>query len=924
VRVYYQDSKALKFHYDFARARLAPFMNMTPAQFDQVSLRTNGQQVLLGTVLVPPLPHMNEFGIQFVGADPYPPEFIARYFDLVRSSLAAGAHARAYYVPTYEQVRVAEGNQAYFEERGIRLASAERWIAGDYVYSPGWALGRLKYFTSSEIERAFLDGRLEPRDILLTDSVPAEIPVLAGVLSLRPSTPNSHPAILARSYGLPFAYISDPGERARVEQLSGKEILLRAEPYFGGGVSVIELADDLDPGLREEIFDLKKPPILGIAPKARYGAYTASTESLTPADLPYFGGKASNYGFLRRAIPDRSKEAIGISFDLWDEFLDQVMPGGRTLRALIDERLSRHVYPPDMALLHKDLEVIRSLITGQAHFTEAQQAAIIAALEPFDPLRKIRFRSSTNVEDSEQFTGAGLYDSYSGCLQDELDGDDNGPSHCDPAHAKERGVFRAIQRVYASFYNQNAFLERLRHNVDENTVGMALLVHHSSPDEIEMANGVATMEVERGGSGGGQPPGVRAENIYNNTAQLVTQKGAVSVSNPDGSAQPEVVTGYLHPFGSGGFLTQRSSLVPLGAYVLEWDREYKELMSLFASVADAYHAHFPSKQKFLLDFEYKKLDPGILDVKQVREIPVISSTNQAGTFLLNSANDFWVYQGEAADVFSNHRLKSFWSFQTRNLKLAATNMAESLYANAEVEYLDGPQPHRLSGPLSSFPDARYSLDGQTSIDGWTIGTGADRRDYELLTELRLQASPDQSPVLTLKDLRVILTAEFAAAQPALEYSFDGPKPVLVKHHSVVLEPRRVLASTNHLQTRAFEAEAVKIATSFYWPKPPGRGIADKTAPLVQWKETRIAGLTAEPITLRGEYSQTYRPGHHNFTEEFIFEPRLEQGLPPSIIEELEAASVQLIYVLWSGEFAFPGTPPSLIMILGTDGKFRTL
>lgn len=111
------------------------------------------------------------------------------------------------------------------------------------------------------------------------------------------------------------------------------------------------------------------------------------------------------------------------------------------------------------------------------------------------PRGKLRFRSSTNVEDSEQFTGAGLYDSYSGCLLDDLDGDTDGPSLCDPSEPAERGVFRALRRVFASFYNDNAVLERLRHGVNETSVGMAVLVHPSFPDEIEWANGVATLQV---------------------------------------------------------------------------------------------------------------------------------------------------------------------------------------------------------------------------------------------------------------------------------------------------------------------------------------------------------------------------------------------------------------------------------------------
>jgi hypothetical protein len=966
VRVYYQNSQVYDFHFEFARARLEPFRHMTPAQFEQVALRTNHQQVLLGTVLIPPSSHIHEYGIQFVGADPYPPEFIGRFFDLVQSTIVADPSARGFYVPAFEQTTAAESNQAYFESRGIPLASSERWIAGDHAYAIGWALGRLKFFPSTEIDAAFFDGRLKPEDILLTDGVPAEIPILAGVLTMRPSTPNSHVAILARSYGVPFAYLADPLERVRVQSLSGKEILLRVEPY-DGVVKIFEVATELEPALRADILSLKKPPELQIAPKARFGAYTAPTDNLTPADIQFFGGKASNFGFLRRTIPERSQDAIGISFDLWDEFLDQVMPGGKTLRALIDERLSKYSYPPNMASLKVDLETIQALITGQAQFSDAQKNAIIAGLDRFDPLRKIRFRSSTNVEDSEQFTGAGLYDSYSGCLQDDLDGDNEGPSHCDPAHAKERGVFRAIQKVYASFYNHNAFIERLRHGVDENTAGMALLVHHSAPDEIEMANGVAVLQAERGGGSLGDGEGnhddsgpdrpIRTDSLggpddpfepikpvepidptepirpppgpggkggnYNNTADLVTQKGAVSVTNPDGTARPEVAMGYLHPFGAGVFLVQRSNLVPLGAHVLEWEKDYNELMTLFASVADAYHEYFPHKNRFLLDFEYKKLQPGILDVKQVREIPVPHGTNNHDTFLLNTANEYWVYQGEAADVFSNHRLKSFWSFQTRNLKLTDPNLAGNFYVNMDIELLENSEPARLSGSPATFPQARDSQKEHLIMQGWTLGAGSDQRDYELQTAIRTKVGPNESPVLNLSDLRLTFTVDFATPQPALEFSFEGPIPVMVNQHSVVLEPRRMLISTNHLQERTFPAGAVSVQTSFYWPKPPGRGIGDKTAPLVQWKETRIAGLTSEPITLRGDYAQTYRPGHHNFTEEFIFEPALEEGLAPSVLQELQAANVKLIYIQGEGLFGSPDEPP-VMMILGIDGNFRTI
>jgi hypothetical protein len=904
-RIYYQDSRKYPFHYDFATARLEGFRGMTPAQFDQVALRTNQQQILLGTLLIPPAPVEGEYGIQFVGQDAYPPALVAQYYDLVKATVVGNSNANAFYVPAFEQMPSAETNRAYFESKGIRLATAERWVSGDDIYSTGWALGRLKFVPGAEINAAFRDGLLAPGDILLTDGVPAEIPVLAGVLTLTPSTPNSHVAILSKSFGLPFAYISDADLRARVQELVGKDIVLRLDP-FRFQIKVTELEPSMDPALRAEILSLRLPPKLSITPKAKYGKISASTDALTPADIQYFGGKASNFGFLRRQIPDRSPSAIALSFDLWDEFLDQVLPSGKTLRSEIDSRLSKHTYPANAAQLQQDLADIRSLITRTARFTEAQQQAILEALRPFDGTRNIRFRSSTNVEDSEQFTGAGLYDSFSGCPADDQDEDTHGPSRCDPTETDERGVFRAIQKVYASFYNNNAVLERLRHQVDERTVGMAILVHYSAPDETELANGVATLQISRGAEFGSVD------------GDLVTQKGAVSVTNPDGTARPEVVQGYHHNFGVGGFLKQRSSLVPLGAYVMDWKDDYVALMNLFAKVADGYHAYFTNKTSFTLDFEYKKLVPGVLDVKQVREVPVINPTNMLPAFLVHETNSFWVMQGEAADVFSNHRLKSFWAFRTRNTKLTETNLVTSLFADLQAEFLESGTKTQLAGAPASFPNASHRVDGEYVIDAWTSGTGAEQRTFELKTIVPREIPASEPPVFTLPDLRLELVAEYATPQPALEWDMDGLKQVMVKSHAVVLEPRRVLTSTNHLQKRvASSADGMTVHTEFYWPAPPGRGIGDKTAPLVQWKETKIEGLTTQPITLRGEYSQTYRPGHHNFSEEFIFEPALEEGLSAELLAELQAANVQLIHVQFNFEEA-------QIRILGLDGNFRAL
>jgi hypothetical protein len=124
------------------------------------------------------------------------------------------------------------------------------------------------------------------------------------------------------------------------------------------------------------------------------------------------------------------------------------------------------------------------------------------------------------------------------------------------------------------------------------------------------------------------------------------------------------------------------------------------------------------------------------------------------------------------------------------------------------------------------------------------------------------------------------------------------EPATVTNETVRLEPRPTLSPEAILQERLLvRTNVATVQTRFYWPKEP-QGVIIYTAPLLQFAETRITGLTTSPIVLTNAYSQTYGPGHHNFSEEFIFEPRLEPGLSPATLAELQAANIQLIYVHW--------------------------
>lgn len=902
--VYFQNSRTLLLHWDFATEYLAPFEGLNPLEFDQITLYEPDQQGVLGAVLtstsVGPDRRITEYGIQLVRHDPYSREETLHWLQVVRDAVQVDPNVQPFYFPTYEQQVVSETHGDWFAEQGFPVGSAAMWTQEDVIYAPGWAMGRLQYVPTDEIESAYTSGDLLPTDILMTDSIPSEVPHVAGIISLAPATPSSHVAILSQTLNIPFVYLASEDAQENARAMAGYRIALRA--IRDVGVMDARPLTDLQV---ETLLDLKAPVTLDIMPIQRTGVYALSTDQLTPEDIDRVGGKAANFGMLRRAIPKNSPPAIALTFDLWIEFLDQAF-AGHTLREAIAEKLALHrPSPVSMAALQKDLSDIRDWFKDDnlTTFTPEQKSGILDALTDrtagFDLQRKIRFRSSTNVEDSDVFSGAGLYDSFSGCLADDLDDDTAGPSHCDPNRSNERGVFRAIRRVFASFYNQNAFLERLRHDINEDKVGMAILVHHSFPDEIEWANGVA---------------------VYNNRSQyskwidLVTQPGAVSVTNAEPGLIPEEVEVYVSSFGGNLYPSVRaySSLMPLGQTVMTWEEDYQALSRLCLAAVEEYE-RVTGKSEYRLEFEYKWIAPdGDLVIKQIREIPSPKTSATETGFLVAEPLTLQTFQGEHADVFANHRLKSQWTLEAQSGWLDTERLANSLFSHIGLTYQAEGVVRELSGQPGDLPEFQHSvtLPGDyrrfETRDRWVLPDLGNPRDMVLSATLRGNASLQAGcPLVTLRDLD--FTVDVTHAGPVAGWAYQNGEFVIVDRYedSVrLVEPKRD-SSQDIPQHRHVEQDGIEVDISFVWPPHPTGPTAGYTAPLQRWQQTVITGLTSEPIVLTGDYSQTYRPEHHNFFEHFLFELRLEPDVPASILEELETQGIQQIHV-FTGPFGAQG------------------
>jgi phosphoenolpyruvate synthase/pyruvate phosphate dikinase len=183
----------------------------------------------------------------------------------------------------------------------------------------------------------------------------------------------------------------------------------------------------------------------------------------------YAGNKAANFATLfqlsKRAAFKIPESAFVIPFYFSDQHFK---------RCGVYERIDSLVQfsagsLPD-SILRKKLAKIRKLILAtplDSMLLKKVESRILA----LGPYRRMRFRSSTNAEDANGFSGAGVYTSETG-------------EHGNP----KRPIERAIKEVWASLWSYDAFLERRYFGIDQRAVFMGVLVHRSFPDEI--ANGV--------------------------------------------------------------------------------------------------------------------------------------------------------------------------------------------------------------------------------------------------------------------------------------------------------------------------------------------------------------------------------------------------------------------------------------------------
>lgn len=429
-RIYYVNTPRYSLHENFARER-----GLLPAA-DKATLiaqyKDPQRRLLFGTLSWQR--DLPGYTYEFWEGDRLTPELLKLAQEKLQASFYEPVRFKANST-LHEQVAQRAGLNAVTQEALLR----------EQTFLPlntGVAQGRLRIVASVDDT-----PDLSPTDIVVLDEVPVALPPVAGLVTQRPSTLLSHVNLLAKGWRIPNAYVRDAVAALREHDGQWVELTVTSNGYQLQRIAKPEAAPPPKTAL-----PLPKPDLTVKAIKPLTGMATR--------DSRYCGVKAANLGALKSALPPAATVPDGfcIPFAQYAAFMAQLR---------VPERIAALEQRPDFA---GDANVRRAELAAlRQDIVQAQPDAALAAVwrERWQKQlqgRGVFVRSSSNSEDLPGFSGAGLYTTV-------------------PNVTQADALARAVQTVWASVYNYEAYEARRAASIGQDGVVMAVLVQQAAASD---------------------------------------------------------------------------------------------------------------------------------------------------------------------------------------------------------------------------------------------------------------------------------------------------------------------------------------------------------------------------------------------------------------------------------------------------------
>ncbi|MDB5051939.1 MAG: hypothetical protein JWO30_5010 [Fibrobacteres bacterium] len=530
--LYFQNSKEYKIHWQFTSSNLSG--NGKPivpplSQFNQTEYYSPDRRFILGTVTRYEGPGI--WAYEIAPYDNASAEMITTAYNKIADACYCGDSL--YFHPSSQAVEL----EAKKLPASVKIITSEKLFQGiDYQplnYATG--IGRLVFTTAKDLETEYVGFR----DIVVLDAVPNDISVTSGIITQEFQTPLSHINVLSQNRGIPNMGLHGAVTDQKLLALEGKWVKLVVGPDSYSVTEVTQVEADA-------WWEAHKPTAVSIAHMD-----TTAKELLPVGDIldlknlslgeaikkaiPAYGGKASNYGTFPHMDTTQIKfhKAFGIPVFYYWQHMQQ-----HGFNDSVDKWLADPKFTGDPGERDRRLKRLRDAIRSAPLDSAFADAVMKMVLKEFPGVNRIRFRSSTNAEDLDGFTGAGLYESHAGLLDDPV-----------------KTIFDALKNVWSGVWFFRSFEERTYRSIDHKSVGMALLVHPAFPDEE--ANGVASTANPFDESG--LEPGFYVNTQIGGDEEVVAPTAGVTTD--------EFVYHYDMP-GQPIVFIAHSSLVPKGTTVL--------------------------------------------------------------------------------------------------------------------------------------------------------------------------------------------------------------------------------------------------------------------------------------------------------------------------------------------------------------------
>lgn len=440
------------------------------------------------------------------------------------------------------------------------------------------------------------------RELPVLDAVPNDIGITAGIITDAFQTPLSHINVLSQNRGSPNMALIGAWDNPELRALEGKWVELTVGP-FDWEVREIPFEeaeqwweDNKPEPLVSSPPDLTKDQLIDIEDILDAAELTEPLIDQIPANIPAYGGKATHFSGLAQIGPEvPTPDAFAIPIYFYWQFMEENGFRDR-LESWLDE--THPMYDPqfraDPEYRQEKLHELQADMLA-APLNPDFRSALAAKLDAEFPGVRMRFRSSTNAEDLGAFTGAGLYTSMAGYVDD-----------------IDEPMDDAIKTVWGSVWNPRAYDEREYYSIDHLDVGMCLLVHPSFP--FEEANGVAiTNNIF-------DPSGLEPAFYIN------VQMDNWSVVLPEFGVTSDQVLYYFDRAGQPIVYIGHSNLIPKGYNVLDPEQMY-ELGVALKAIHEFFFPVYGDRSFYAMDTEFKFDDDWSSDgtrqlfMKQARPYP---------------------------------------------------------------------------------------------------------------------------------------------------------------------------------------------------------------------------------------------------------------------------------------------------------------